>query len=124
MAGSLGDFRVTSEPLGLLGRCCRESGCTPDVSKASSLALALHAINGPWLNAKLADPNGRVHRPLRDGRNDGEIVAELYRVALGRGPTDDERAHWTREIAAAGRLGAIEDFAWALMLSPEFTRNH
>ena len=54
-AGSLCDSRVASEPLDLLCRCRRESGCTPDVSGAGSLALALHAINGPWLNAKLAD---------------------------------------------------------------------
>ena len=98
----------------------------PDAA-TGSLGLALHAINGPWLNAKLADPGGRLHRMVREGRDDREIVAEFYRLALGRGPRDEELAHWTREIAGAGeagRLGALEDFAWALLLSPEFTRNH
>ncbi|MCA1686115.1 MAG: DUF1549 and DUF1553 domain-containing protein, partial [Planctomycetia bacterium] len=126
-AGSLGDSRVASESLDLLGRCRRESVCTPDVAANGSLGLALHAINGPWLNVKLADPAGRLHRMVREGRDDGEIIAEFYRLALGRRPRDAELAHWTREIAGAGeagRLGALEDFAWALLLSPEFTRNH
>jgi hypothetical protein len=64
---------------------------------------------------------------VREGRDDREILAEFYRLALGRGPRHEELAHWTREIAVAGeagRLGALEDFAWALLLSPEFTRNH
>jgi hypothetical protein len=126
-AGSLGDSRVASEPLDLLGRCRRESGCAPEVAATGSLGLALHAINGPWLNAKLADPGGRLHRMVREGRDDREIVAEFYRLALSRGPRDEELSHWAREIAGAGeagRLGALEDFAWALLLSPEFTRNH
>jgi hypothetical protein len=126
-AGSLGDSRVASATLDLLGRCSRESGCTTDVATAGSLALALHAINGPWLNAKLADPGGRVQRMAREARSDGAIVAEFYRLALGREPTDVEMGHWSREIAEAGpagRVGAIEDFVWALILSAEFTHNH
>ena len=104
-----------------------ENPAARPIAATGSLGLALHAINGPWLNAKLADPGGRLHRMVREGRDDREIVAEFYRLALGRGPRDEELAHWTREIAAAGeagRLGALEDFAWALLLSPEFTRNH
>ena len=51
---------------------------------------------------------------LGEGRSDGEIITEFYRLALGREPDDDERAHWTGAIAAAGpggRTAALEDFA-------------
>jgi hypothetical protein len=126
-AGSLGDSRAASAILDLLGRCPRQSGCTTGTARAGSLALALHAINGPWLNTKLADPQGRIRRMLDEGHADAAIVSEFYRIALCRKPTDDEAAHWTREIAEAGpdgRPGAIEDFVWALLLSAEFTQNH
>ncbi|WP_406700469.1 DUF1549 and DUF1553 domain-containing protein [Singulisphaera sp. Ch08] len=125
-AGSLGDSRVPSTTLDLLGRCPRESGCATTPGASGSLALALHAINGTWLNGKIAAPDGRLHRLLREGRSDPEIVVEFYRIALGREPTDGERTHWKREIAAggeAGRTDSLEDFVWALILSAEFTQN-
>lgn len=125
-AVSLGDSRVPSTVLDLLGRCPRESGCVTAPSAAGSLALALHAINGPWLNAKLADPSGRLHRLIRDGRSNEVIVAEFYRVAMGRNPTGDELSHWKGEISRAGeadRTAALEDFVWSLLLSLEFTQN-
>lgn len=126
-AVSLGDSRVPSTTLDLLGRCPRESGSSTVPSAADSLALALHAINGPWLNTKIANPDGRLHRLVREDRSDPEIVTEFYRVALGREPTGDELSHWKRAIAAGGeggRIAALEDFVWALVLSSEFTRTH
>ena len=77
----------------------------PDVAANGSLGLALHAINGPWLNAKLADPAGRLHRMVRKGRDDREIVAEFYRLALGRGPRDEELAHWRARSPRRARPG-------------------
>ena len=126
-AGSLGDSRVPSLALDLLGRCPREAGCAADASGSGSLAVALHAINGPWLNAKITRPEGRLHRMLGEGRSDGEIITEFYRVALGRGPGDDEFAHWQGAIAAegqGGRTAALEDLVWAVLGSAEFTHNH
>jgi len=126
-AGSLGDSRVSSLPLDLLGRCPRQAGCEADSLASGSLAVALHAINGPWLNVKIARPEGRLHRAIEAGRSDGEIVAEFYRAALGREPGDDERTHWQGAIGAAGpggRTAALEDFLWALLGSDEFTHNH
>ncbi len=126
-AVSLGDSRVPSPTLDLLGRCPREAGCAADVSGPGSLAVSLHAINGPWLNAKIARPEGRLHRVLDEGRSDAEIITVFYRVALGREPGGDERAHWKGAMAAAGlegRTAAFEDFVWALLGSAEFTHNH
>ena len=96
-------------------------------SASGSLAVSLHAINGPWLNAKIARPEGRLHRMLDEGRSDAEIITVFYRVALGREPGGDERAHWKGAMATAGlegRTAAFEDFVWALLGSAEFTHNH
>src|SRR5207245_1490387 len=59
---ALGDARVKSEPLDLLGRCTRQGEAGPSV--AASLPLALHKINGDWLNKKIAAPEGSLHKML------------------------------------------------------------
>jgi hypothetical protein len=126
-AVTLGDSRVPSVPLDLLGRCSRDAGCASPSTAAGSLPLALHAINGPWLNAKVAHPDGHLHRLLREGRTDAEVVAALYRTALGRRPTDQEMAHWPPRLKAASvdeRRQKCEDFLWALLNSTEFGTNH
>ena len=119
-AGSLGDSRVPSVPLDLLGRCPREAGCAADASASGSLAVALHAINGPWLNAKIARPEGRLHRMLGEGRSDGEIVTEFYRVALCREPGDDERAHWQARSPRRGPAGGPR--RWRISSGPSSAR--
>ncbi|MCC6419843.1 MAG: DUF1553 domain-containing protein [Gemmataceae bacterium] len=124
---ALGDARVASIPLDLLGRCSREDGCTPGQDGAGGLALALHTINGPWLNAKIAHPQGRLHRLIAEKRTDDEIVSRLYRTALGRAPTAVEHAHWRNRLGAVRpevRTAALEDFLWALLNSAAFRTNH
>jgi hypothetical protein len=126
-ARALGDSRVASVPLDLLGRCARDGGCTPAASGSGALPLALHTIHGPWLNAKIGHPQGRLHALLREERTNAAIVTALYEVALGRQPTAEERAHWEAQLAAAGtgeRGKALEDFLWALLNSVEFCCNH
>ena len=62
-AGSLGDSRVPVDAPRPAGPLPSEAGCaTADASASGSLALALHAINGPWLNAKIADRTAGLHR--------------------------------------------------------------
>ncbi|MCI0459269.1 MAG: DUF1549 and DUF1553 domain-containing protein [Gemmataceae bacterium] len=124
---ALGDTRVPSTALDLLGRCSREDGCTPGQDGGGGLALALHTINGPWLNAKIAHPKGRLHQLLADGKPNEEIVARLCETALGRSPSAAERAHWRQRldgVKAAERAPALEDFLWALLNSAEFRSNH
>jgi hypothetical protein len=126
-AVALGDARVASEPLDLLGRCARDGGCAAAPAAGGSLPLVLHALNGPWLNAKVAHPDGRLHRLLADGRTDAEIIKALYRAALGRGPIDREQALWGPRLKAASddeRRQKFEDFLWALLNSSEFGTNH
>lgn len=120
------DARVPSVPLDLLGRCGRDGSCV-SASGASSLPLALHRINGPWLNTKIADPKGRLHQQIAAGESEAEIVAALYQSALGRKPSALESEHWQKKLAttdAKERTRRLEDFFWALLNSTEFTCNH
>jgi len=124
---SLPDSRVASIPLDLLGRCSRDAGCTPTGVSSGSLPLALHKIYGPWLNDKVAAPQGRLHQLLKGKSTDAEIVTVLYEQALGRAPSAAELAHWQKKLAAddaAERTRRFEDFFWALLNLPEFTCNH
>src|SRR5262249_30215299 len=63
-AVSLGDSRIASEPLDLLGRCARDADCSTTASSVGSLPLTLHTINGAWLNAKIMHPAGLIERKL------------------------------------------------------------
>jgi hypothetical protein len=126
-AVALGDARVPSQPLDLLGRCSRDTDCSTPPAAGGSLPLVLHAINGPWLNAKVTSPTGRIARLLREGRMERDVVTDVYRVALGREPTDKELAHWLPQLTAASadeRRQSCEDFLWAMLNSSEFGTNH
>jgi hypothetical protein len=127
---SLGDSRVASVPLDLLGRCSRDGEClTPapeTASAAGSLPLTLHTINGPWLNAKLSDPAGHVAKLLSEKPAD-EVIGDFYRTALGRRPTTAEAERWQSEIrrvTADAQSELIQDLVWAMLNSTEFTCNH
>lgn len=123
---ALGDARVASEALDLLGRCNR-TDCATGGNRAGSLPLVLHKINGGWLNDKIAHPRGRLRQLLAAGKDHAAIVAELYRLALGREPSAVEAEHWAKRIGAlpaSERGAALEDFAWALLNATEFTTNH
>jgi hypothetical protein len=66
-----------------------------------------------------------VERRLKEGREPGEIVDELFVRCLGRMPTDRERTETLDTVnAAAERRQALEDVFWALLNSPEFIFNH
>jgi hypothetical protein len=124
---SLGDSRVASQPLDLLGRCSREGDCEATPNASGSLPLTLHTINGMWLNAKIEHPKGRLAQLMAAGASADQIVSECYRIALCRAPRDDERAYWKRAIEAGNwpeSRKVAEDFVWALLNSAEFCTNH
>jgi Protein of unknown function (DUF1549)/Protein of unknown function (DUF1553)/Domain of unknown function (DUF4214) len=125
-AVSLGDSRIASEPLDLLGRCARDADCSPTASTAGSLPLTLHTINGEWLNAKITHPGGLFERKLRE-ESDSRFIDDCYETALSRSPTFEERDYWIGQIALEGdepRQEVCQDFVWALLNSAEFCCNH
>ncbi len=125
-AVALVDPRTPAPALDILGRCGREIGCDA-ASRGGGLAAKLHQLNGELINRKVADPNGRLHRWIRAGKSNDDIIESFYRLALSRRPTDAERKHWRTQLdgaTAASRVELLEDFLWALLNSSDFLMNH
>lgn len=90
-----------------------------------SLNQALHLIAGPTYTQKLSRQGGRIDRLLRAKASDQQIIEELYLAALSRFPTINEKAELEDMIRQRpSRREAIEDLAWGLVASQEFSNNH
>jgi hypothetical protein len=132
----LPDVQVANSFLASFGRPERVSTCSCERSAEPSVSQALHLANGDTLNAKLRDDKGAVARAAGSGQSDAEIVDRLYRGALGRPPTEAEKARLLPVLAeastgpgdekakASARRQAIEDLYWATLTGKEFLFNH
>jgi hypothetical protein len=103
-----------------LGRPNREQVVTIRESRATMLQ-ALELLNGPILDGLLRQGASRWKTQSADAK---DAVERLYRAALGRSPTDAERA---AAIELAGNPldeAGLADLLWTLVLSPEFQLVH
>jgi hypothetical protein len=91
---------------------------------APSLAQSLHLLNSTEVERKVSDSDGRAARWAGDPRPDDERTAELYRLALSRRPTDDEKAVCLAHLARRRQEGRLrqgyEDLIWTLINTKEF----
>jgi len=92
------------------GRCRRESLCTVRGEFSGSLKQALHLISDDVVSGRVAQ-----------SRFSDKPVEELTWRALGRPPTEKERAHWAPRVATREEA---EDLFWALLVSREFQFRH
>ncbi len=90
-----------------------------------SVAQAMHFMAGETIQAKLSNPEGRLHKLSRRGIADSDIIREFYLCALSREP-DDHELQMAKEFVArkATREEGLRGFAWALLNSKEFLFNH
>ena len=114
---------MPAQSLDILGRCSREDGCEePDTARPGNLPRALHLINGPLINGKVATTAGRL--PQLVERPDEDLVDELYLRTLTRPPTPKERDFWMGQLKSAGAVSSksqvAEDFLWSLLTCREF----
>lgn len=116
----LWDNRMPSYFLDIFGRPARESPCECGRSSDPTMAQALHLMNAPEIEAKIAHPTGRVARLLKENASVEKIVEELCLAALGRFPSAKEQRVATSLFAAAPQTEAAEDFMWTLLNSYEF----
>ena len=91
----------------------------------STLRQALHLLVGSTYTSKISAEGGRVDRLLSTGASGREIVRELYLAALSRYPTAEEEARLQALIEGApSRRKGVENLAWGLLASRQFTYNH
>jgi hypothetical protein len=114
--------------LDLLGRCSRAEPCDEGRAQAGGLAVQLHLINGPLVNATIASPDGFLPRALASGSNDDDLLDQLYWRTLCRRPTATERDWWHRQRRRSpepeDRAALYQDLFWSLLCSKEFGTNH
>ncbi|QDV36131.1 DUF1553 domain-containing protein [Tautonia plasticadhaerens] len=132
----LPDAQVANPFLDSFGRPARNDTCSCERSDEPSLAQALHLANGDTLNEKLRHDNSAPARLAASNAPFSEVLDLLFKSALSRAPTDDERSRIlpmlesaladaeTDEDRAAARRRAIEDLYWATLTGNEFLFNH
>jgi hypothetical protein len=123
-ATQLPDDGFDSEFLTVFGRPKRESVCECERSSEANLSQTLHLLNSSELQGKLGYGTGRAAKWTGDKRPDAEKVDELYRVALSRPPSAEERevclAHLEKRRAEKKLRQGYEDLIWAVVNSKEF----
>ena len=120
------DSAVSSYFLKTFGRNPREITCECERSDQPSMVQVLHLSNGETLNPKLADKSNRLHRWIQSGQSDRDIIGKLFQAALARDPTADELARLVSILAEYedDRETGLQDVAWSVLTSTEFTFNH
>ena len=88
------------------------------------MAQALHLMNSPEIEARLASPQGRVIKLAASAMTASEIADELCLAALGRLPNSEERKIADQLFEKASRQEAAGDFLWTLLNSRDFLFNH
>lgn len=116
----LWDNRLPSYFLDAFGRSPRESPCECARSNAPTMAQALHLMNAPEIEAKIADPAGRVATMIRQNTSIDAMVDQLCLAAIGRLPREQQRSVAATLFQEQPIRQAAEDFVWTLLNSYEF----
>ena len=103
------------------GKPPRLQSCDCERSDETTLSQAFQSISGSLVHQLLTESGNRLDLLIRSKRPTGELVKDLYWIALSRPPTDDEVEQASRYIerAESQRIG-LEDVSWGLLNSHEF----
>ncbi|WP_052031583.1 DUF1549 domain-containing protein [Novipirellula maiorica] len=120
------DAAVASYFLDTFGRNPREITCECERSAEQSMVQVLHLSNGETLNPKLEDANNRIANMIAAGKSPSEMIDTLFFAALSRSPSHDEQERLLGVIDEYGDelSTAMQDVAWSVLTSTEFTFNH
>ncbi len=120
------DASVNSYFLKTFGRNPREITCECERSAEPSLVQVLHLSNGGTLNTKLADQKNRIALLIDAKESDAAIVQKLFIAALSREASEAELGKLLaiRDEYGDDRATALQDIAWSILTSSEFTFNH
>ena len=82
-------------------------------------------MNAPNIHSKLSHAAGTVSRLLEETNDEATLVDRLYLTFLSRFPTPKERTGALGYLErAAGRRRGVEDLAWSLLCTIEFSFRH
>jgi hypothetical protein len=89
------------------------------------MVQVLHLSNGETLNPKLQDESNCIYRQSGSAENEA-IIKDLFIRALAREPNPKELESMLSIVAeySEDRLTALQDVAWSILTSSEFTFNH
>jgi hypothetical protein len=112
--------------LKVFGKPQAASACECERSDDANLAQALHLLNSPEVQAKLAAKDGRTQLLAADEtRGHAERVTELYQTVFARPPREGEMALVMKHLQRAeSPQQGYEDLLWALINTKEFLFNH
>ena len=99
--------------------------CDCERDGGASVIQVLSIANHPRLWQKIADPNGRVARLLKEVDGDERRVEELYLATLGRPPDAEERKACLKYLAEAeSPAKGLQGILWGLLNTREFVLQH
>ncbi|HEX5470258.1 MAG TPA: DUF1553 domain-containing protein, partial [Lacipirellulaceae bacterium] len=101
-----------------LGRPSREQVVTDRPSVVTTLE-ALDLSNSPLLAGTLNRGAANLLKRF-DGQDSTAIVEWLYKFALSRPPTTDERATALELLNSQPKPQGVEDVLWAVLMLPEY----
>jgi hypothetical protein len=112
--------------LTVFGKPKAASACECERSDDANLAQALHLLNSPEVQAKLAAKDGRTQLLAADTtRGHAERTTELYQTVFARPPSENELALVMQHLQRAETpQQGYEDLLWALINTKEFLFNH
>jgi hypothetical protein len=91
---------VKHEFLKIFGQPERQTVCACERTNESNLGMAIQFFNGPLIYNKLRDENNRFRQLAKAGKNDAEIIEQLYLAAVNRKPSEVEQAASLKHIAS------------------------
>ena len=118
------DNRMPSYFFRLFGRPARATVCECERSSEPSISQALHLLNSPEINAKIASRGGAARRWADSLLTPTQIIDEIYLTTLARFPTAQERAQLLPTFEGDSRRQAVEDALWAVLNTKEFLYNN
>ena len=116
----LWDNRLPSYFLEIFRRPERTSPCECGRTSEPTMSQALHLMNAPEVETKIASANGRAAQLINSKADTAAIADELCLATLGRFPRDSERQIAQQLFATVPPKPAAEDFLWTLLNSYDF----
>ncbi|MDA8698313.1 DUF1549 and DUF1553 domain-containing protein, partial [Rhodopirellula sp.] len=120
------DAAVKSYFLKTFGRNPREITCECERSDDPSMVQVLHLSNGDTLNPKLANETNMIASMMKENVSNQQVIEKLFLRALTREPSQSEMEKLESIVTEYGddRATALQDVAWSILTSSEFTFNH